>query len=159
MDANTALSTEAGIRYETTASRIAMAENALNNLNIAVGDKFKPLVTSVITGGAEMAGTIATALAGQKLLPEMVGDANAAYQQQADAVELVASQAYTLVDRLEELGNVENLTGQQRQEYLATLQLLKTSCRRRGQSTLKPERFEADRCAAENIARPRKTAR
>jgi len=124
-DANTALSTEAGIRYETTASRIAMAENALNNLNIAVGDKFKPLVTSVITGGAEMAGTIATALAGQKLLPEMVGDANAAYQQQADAVELVASQAYTLVDRLEELGNVENLTGQQRQEYLATLQLLK----------------------------------
>jgi len=72
-----------------------------------------------------MAGTIATALAGQKLLPEMVGDANAAYQQQADAVELVASQAYTLVGRLEELGSVESLTGQQRQEYLATLQLLK----------------------------------
>jgi TP901 family phage tail tape measure protein len=52
---NTALAKEAGTRYGTTASQIQMAENAVNNLNIAVGDKFKPLVTDYAMAGKEMA--------------------------------------------------------------------------------------------------------
>lgn len=51
---NTALTEEAGKRYETVESKVAMAQNAFDNLKIAVGDQLKP----VLEGAAE-AGTSA----------------------------------------------------------------------------------------------------
>lgn len=121
----TALATEAGIRYGTTASQIKMAENAVNNLNIAVGDKFKPLVTEYVNAGAEMAKSLEEAIAGHKTLTTMIEGAESSYQSQSLAIEATAGQANALVDRLEELGDISTLTGAEQQEYLATLQLLK----------------------------------
>lgn len=122
---NTALAKEAGTRYGTTASQIQMAENAVNNLNIAVGDKFKPLVTDYANAGAEMAQSLEEAVSGHKTLTTMIDGVEAAYRQQALSIEATAGQATTLVDRLDELGDVSKLSGADQQEYLATLQLLK----------------------------------
>ena len=41
---NTALATEANTRYSTLESKLAMTENAQNNLSIAIGDVFAPTV-------------------------------------------------------------------------------------------------------------------
>lgn len=122
---NTALAKEAGTRYGTTASQITMAENAVNNLNIAVGDKFKPLVTEIAGMGAESAKALEQALTGQKTLITMVDGVEQSYQKQALSIKATAGQAYALVDRLDELGDVSKLTGAEQQEYLATLGLLK----------------------------------
>ena len=122
---NTALAKEAGTRYGTTASQITMAENAVNNLNIAVGDKFKPLVTDYAMAGKEMAQSLEEAVSGHKTLTTMIEGVESAYKQQAMSIEATAGQATTLVDRLDELGDVSKLTGADQQEYLATLQLLK----------------------------------
>lgn len=121
----TALATEAGIRYGTTASQIQMAENAVNNLNIAVGDKFKPLVTDYANAGAEMAKSLEEAVSSHKTLTTMIEGVESAYKQQAMSIEATAGQATALVDRLDELGDISKLTGADQQEYLATLQLLK----------------------------------
>ena len=120
-----ALATEAGIKYGTTASQIQMAENAVNNLNIAVGDKFKPLVTDFAAAGAESAKALEEAIVGQKTFTTMLNGADQSYKQQALNIKSTAAQANTLVDRLEALGDVSRLTGADQQEYLATLQLLK----------------------------------
>lgn len=122
---NTALAKEAGTRYGTTASQITMAENAVNNLNIAVGDKFKPLVTDYAMVGKEMAQSLEEAVSGHKTLTTMIEGVESAYKQQAMSIEATAGQATTLVDRLDKLGDVSKLTGADQQEYLATLQLLK----------------------------------
>lgn len=124
-DENTALAKEAGTRYGTTASQITMAENALNNLNIAVGDKFKPLVTDIASMGAESAKALEEAITGHKTLATMVDGVDAAYSEQALSIKATAGQANALVDRLEALGDASKLTGADQQEYLATLQLLK----------------------------------
>lgn len=42
---NTALATEANTRYSTLESKLAMTENAQNNLSIAIGDVFAPTVS------------------------------------------------------------------------------------------------------------------
>lgn len=122
---NTALSTEAGIRYGTTASQIQMAENAVNNLNIAVGDKFKPLVTEISGMGAESAKALEEMISGHKTLATMIDGVEASYNKQALGIEATAGQANALVDRLEELGDVTKLSGADQQEYLATLGLIK----------------------------------
>lgn len=124
-DENTALAKEAGTRYGTTASQITMAENAVNNLNIAVGDKIKTLVTDYVTAGAEMAKSLEEAIAGQKTLATMIAGVDESYRQQSQSIETAAGQANALVDRLEELGDVTKLSGADQQEYLAILQLLK----------------------------------
>lgn len=50
---NTALAEEAGKRYETTESKIAMANNAFDNLKIAIGDQLNPALESAAEAGAD----------------------------------------------------------------------------------------------------------
>lgn len=122
---NTALAEEAGKFYSTTASQIEMAENAVNNLAVAAGDKFKPIVTSAMQGGKAAVEALYAAIIDQPSLAEIGANTDAAFTAQADEIERTANQAYWLTDRLEELGDVTKLTGSEQQEYLATLQLLK----------------------------------
>lgn len=67
---NTALTEEAGKRYETTESKLKMAENAFGNLKIAIGDQLKPALE-----GAAEAGTDAFTWAADFVAehPEVVG--------------------------------------------------------------------------------------
>lgn len=67
---NTALTEEAGKRYETTESKVKMAENAFDNLKVAIGDQLKPALE-----GAAEAGTDAFTWAADFVAehPEVVG--------------------------------------------------------------------------------------
>ena len=49
---NTALTEEAGKRYETTESKIAMARNAFDNLKVAIGDQLNPALEAAAEAGA-----------------------------------------------------------------------------------------------------------
>ena len=51
---NTALATEAEKRYATTASKLAILQNAYGNLKIAVGDQYNPAVKELSEIGAEL---------------------------------------------------------------------------------------------------------
>jgi hypothetical protein len=75
--------------------------------------------------GAESAKALEEAIAGQKTFATMIDGVEASYREQASSIEATARQANALVDRLEELGDVSQLSGGEQQEYLATLQLLK----------------------------------
>jgi len=48
---NTALATEADLRYSTLESRLAMAENAANNVAIAIGDDLTPAIGGFVDAG------------------------------------------------------------------------------------------------------------
>lgn len=50
---NTALADEAGKRYETTESKIAMAKNAFDNLKVAIGDQLNPVLEKAAEAGAD----------------------------------------------------------------------------------------------------------
>ena len=50
---NTALTEEAGKRYETTESKLAMASNAFDNLKVAIGDQLNPVLEKCAEGGAQ----------------------------------------------------------------------------------------------------------
>lgn len=50
---NTALTDEAGKRYETTESKIAMAKNAFDNLKVAIGDQLNPVLEKAAEAGAD----------------------------------------------------------------------------------------------------------
>lgn len=48
---NTALAEKAGIMYETTEAKVKMAENAFNNLKIAIGDALTPALGALAEAG------------------------------------------------------------------------------------------------------------
>ncbi len=50
---NTALTEEAGKRYETTESKIQMAKNAFDNLKVSVGDQLKPALEGIAEAGTD----------------------------------------------------------------------------------------------------------
>nr|DAW63819.1 MAG TPA: minor tail protein [Caudoviricetes sp.] len=50
---NVALSEEAGKRYETTESKLAMASNAFNNVKIAIGDALTPALEGLAEAGTD----------------------------------------------------------------------------------------------------------
>ncbi len=50
---NTALAEEAGKRYETTESKLAMASNAANNLQAAIGDSLTPAISALADAGTD----------------------------------------------------------------------------------------------------------
>ncbi|MCQ5309505.1 phage tail tape measure protein [Flavonifractor plautii] len=50
---NTALAEEAGKRYETTESKMAMAANAANNLKVAIGDALNPALGELAETGTD----------------------------------------------------------------------------------------------------------
>lgn len=50
---NTALADEAGKRYETTESKIAMAKNAFDNLKVVIGDQLNPVLEKAAEAGAD----------------------------------------------------------------------------------------------------------
>lgn len=123
-DENTALAEEAGTFYGTTASQIQMAENALQNLQTAAGDHFKPLVTSWATTGAELASSIRQSMTELQPMSEYISQNTDEYNTQMEAIAETDAQARSLIGSLEEMGDFSGLDAQGQAQYLAALQLI-----------------------------------
>lgn len=123
-DENTALAEEAGTFYGTTASQIQMAENALQNLQTAAGDHFKPLVTSWATTGAELASSIRQNMTELQPMSEYIAQSTEEYNAQMEAIAETDAQARSLIVSLEEMGDFSGLDAQGQAQYLAVLQLI-----------------------------------
>lgn len=50
---NTALTEKAGVMYETTESKLAMCENAFNNVKVAIGDDLTPVLDDLADAGTD----------------------------------------------------------------------------------------------------------
>ena len=68
-DANNALTTEAEKRYATTASMLLLAENAYDNLQIAIGDNYTPALKELYGVSADVLGGMAEFV---EMNPELV---------------------------------------------------------------------------------------
>lgn len=121
---NTALAEEAGTFYNTTASQIQMSENALQNLEAAAGDHFKPLVTSWATTGAELASSIRQSMTELRPMSEYIEENTEEYNTQMEAIAETDAQARSLIKSLEEMGDFSGLDAQGQAQYLAALQLI-----------------------------------
>ena len=120
----TALATEAGTFYGTTASQIQMAENALTNLEAEAGSRYTELVTDWTSTGAAIASQIRQNMTELAPLPELIDDANDAYEAQMDTIDETTRQANTLINKLDEMGDIKSLNPQDQEYYLSNLRLL-----------------------------------
>lgn len=117
---NSALAEEAGKRYKTTASRMEIAQNKIDNAQITVGDS----LSGVVLGVKDTIGTIAAEWnekAREIDLAEIVESANEAYLGQRKIIDDTAKHARQLVDAIAAMGPVENLDVAGQKEYIATM--------------------------------------
>lgn len=122
---NTALSTEAEKRYASLASRIQISKNAVTNLETELGDMFSGKVVSVM----EIAGNIILNIRKNMSEIDVSGAIDKALssvtEKKADVEETMAYVGQ-LIDRLEELGDIDTLDISGQTEYLAILRVLAT---------------------------------
>ena len=120
---NIALSEEASKRYATSASRIQIAQNQIDNKNIALGDFIAP----VRVGTKEFLGDWA-AEASKKAkeinLEEKVQKANSEFEKQKKIINDNAQAARILVDSIAEMGSAENLDKKGQADYIAQMTAL-----------------------------------
>ena len=117
---NSALAEEAGKRYATTASRMEIAQNKIDNAQITIGAS----LTGVVVGAKQTIGDIAAdwnEKARDINLAEVVESANAAYVEQKKIIDENAKTARNLVDALSAMGPTENLDIDGQKQYIATM--------------------------------------
>ena len=120
---NIALSEEASKRYATSASRIQIAQNQIDNKNIALGDFIAP----ARVGTKEFLGDWAAELskAAKEIdLEEKVQKANNEFEEQKKIINDNAQTARNLVDSIAEMGSVENLDKKGQADYIAQMTAL-----------------------------------
>lgn len=101
---NTALAEATGIAYSTTASRLQMAKNAIENAQIAVGDGLKD--TKLELKELEAAGARGLRnLIMDNSLPKQIDELNAKYDQVGKSLSNARDQAQSLVTSLAALGD------------------------------------------------------
>lgn len=93
-DENTALSTEAEKRYETTAAQLEMFKNQVVDLAIVIGDRLLPVINGILGPLSDFVGFLADPFAGG-----LTGD-TAALVEQAEALLAAAEQHGTAFDRI-----------------------------------------------------------
>lgn len=122
---NLALATEAGKRYETTASRIQIAQNKIDNSRVAFGDTWKDIIAS----NKEFKADIATSLTKELRefnLDRTITDTTATFEAQKNSIDENAEAARKLVLGLESLGDVDSLDPSGVKNYRASLEALST---------------------------------
>lgn len=120
---NVALSEEASKRYETSASRIQIAKNQVDNKNIAIGNFIAP----ARVGTKEFLGDWAAELskAAKEIdLEEKVKKANNEFEEQKKIINDNAQTARNIVDSIAEMGSVENLDKKGQADYIAQMTAL-----------------------------------
>ena len=122
---NSALAVEAGKRYATTASRMEIAQNKIDNAQITIGDSW----SGVALDAKQTVGDIAAEWnekAREINLAEVVESANTAYAEQKKIIDENAKSARYLVDSIAAMGAPEALDASGQQEYVAAMQALIT---------------------------------
>lgn len=122
-ESNTALTEEAGKRYETTASRIQIAQNKVTNAQAIAGEG----IANLELAAKETLGDIAEDWGEKRRtidLAETVSNATKAYEAQKKAIDDNARSARFLVDSLKNMGTPETLDATQQKEYAATMTAL-----------------------------------
>ena len=94
-DANTALNEKAGIMYDTTQAKLTMMNSSFNNLKIAIGDAFAPVIGSVADGLNEMLQPVTEFISQNPTLVKAIAAAAAALGVAAGALA-----AYTIAAKI-----------------------------------------------------------
>lgn len=117
---NTALSEEASKRYETTASRMQIAQNKIDNAQVTIGDGLKGLqMTAKDTLGDVAASWNEQARAIDLAL--VIDNATAAYEAEQKAIDKTAQSARFLTDAIASMGAPDALDASGQREYAATM--------------------------------------
>ena len=118
-----ALVTEAGKRYETTASRIQMAQNKIDNAQVVFGDTWKDVIASNQEYKAGIAAGLTESLREIDLADE-ISAAQKEFDTQKDSIDANATAARNLVGVLRQLGDPTLLDIDGQKDYRATLEAL-----------------------------------
>lgn len=122
---NTALTEEAATRYGTSASQLSMFQNQLERLKVGVGNGLKPAVMQTVNNLEVMAEAAAELVAGTDSLPKMIADIDQAFATQNKGIDIAASQVYSLIDAMEDLGNTEDLDSAGLKQYYELLEKMR----------------------------------
>lgn len=120
---NTTLAEATGIAYGTTASRMQMAQNAIENAQIAVGDGMKGLKLSVMEFTASGAQALRDMIMDNSL-PTQLNDIKQRYDEMGQQIGNARDQAYGLISAVKELGDPENLDTAGLERYEANMNAL-----------------------------------
>lgn len=120
---NTALAEATSIAYGTSASRIQMAQNAIENAEIAAGDFFKETKVELAEFGAESAKALRDMITDNSL-PKQIDEINAKYDATGKTLAVARDQAMNLVQSLADMGSPEGLDTQGLETYEATMAAL-----------------------------------
>lgn len=105
---NTALAEATGIAYSTTAAKMQMAQNAIENAQIAAGGNLKQTALNIKELEAGAAKALRDAIMDNSL-PKQLDELNAKYDQTGTTLANARDQALNLVDALEGLGDPDKL--------------------------------------------------
>lgn len=117
---NTALAEATGIAYGTTASKMQMAQNAIENAQIAEGDYLKGLALEVKEVQASVAKGLRESIMDNSLQKQL-DNINEKYDQTGKNIENARDQAQALAQVLADMGNPEQLDTAGMEQYEATI--------------------------------------
>lgn len=117
---NTALAEATGIAYNTTASRLQIAQNAVENMKIAAGDFFKETKVEFAEVSAETAKSLRNSITDSSL-QRQIDRINNKYDATGKALATARDQAMNLVQTLADMGSPEGLDSQGLETYEATM--------------------------------------
>lgn len=120
---NTALAEATGIAYGTAASRLQMAQNAIQNAQITIGDGLKGTKVAVKELEASAAKGLRDSITDNSL-PKQLDEINQKYDEVGNGLSNAQAQAHNLIGMLNELGDPAQLDSDGLEQYEATLNAL-----------------------------------
>lgn len=120
---NTALAQATGIAYQTTASRLEIAQNKIDNAKIAAGDLFKQTKLDLKEMEADAAKGLREAITNDTLKSQ-INEINERYDSVASELSAAHGQAEMLVRSINDMGDAGQLDSQGLEDYEASLRAL-----------------------------------
>lgn len=120
---NAELTNATGIAYGTTAAKIQMAENAIANAKIAVGEDLAGAKLTVKEFEADTAKGLRDLIMDDSL-GKQIGEITERYDDIGNALSTTRDQALVLIDALETLGDPSTLNAEELQNYEAIMSAL-----------------------------------
>lgn len=121
---NTALTTEADKRYETTKSKLEVMKNAFRELAITIGDKLSPKTQKFIETLTALALNLAGVEEEASSVQKALDGVDTAYRDSTEATLAASNVAGQYIDRLSELEEKTSLTNAEQNEYKQIVSLL-----------------------------------